>query len=421
MVRSKTLSIHGLSDVALFASLIAAGAGCSDFDSATSLRPEGPPEVLQVFVLEPVDDPNYALCPQASWPSCPQLAYGDHPGVPLLYDDRSVTRANPGIDQRIRVVMDELLQGNHLEEIACADGTWSRVPVGATPDDIAACAGPLDAIRITCKGDHAVCINPETGAALGILDNNEDGAVDAVRFIQGAVRLVCEGVNIPLDPSRSFYQPSGNQLIPASNAGISGLGPALVLVPDDGLRTGASCGIEFDPSVVDRDGNQVCAPASGQACVPGNTGGIVFGSDELKVVSTAPAHGNTAVDPAGAAQIVIHFNARISAANPGIITITADGAPVEPINVTVSQTDISVVLPGGYQPATDYVVTIRDTQDFFGGVLPADHTFMFATRMDLPDAAVPDAAVPDAAVPDAAVVDGDVPDAEVPDAEVPDA
>jgi hypothetical protein len=421
MVRSKTLGTYGLADVALFALLIAAGAGCSDPDSTTNLRPEGPPEVLQVFVLEPVDDPNYALCPRANWPSCPQLAYGDHPGVPMLYDDRSVMRANPGIAQRIRVVMDELLQGNHLEEIACADGTFSRVPVGATPDDIAACSGPLDAIRTTCQGDHAVCINPDTGTAVGILDSNGDGAVDAVRFIQGAVRLVCDGVDIPLDPSSSFYQPSGNQLIPASNVGINGLGPALVLVPDDGLRTSSSCSIEFDSSVVDKDGNGVCAPARGQACVAGDTGAIVFGSDELKVVSTAPADGNTSVNPAGAAQILIRFNAKISAGNPGTITITAGGTPIDTINVTASQTDLSVVLPGGYQPATEYVVTVSGTQDFFGGVLPAEHTFTFATRVGLPDAAVPDAPVVDAEVPDAEVPDAEVPDAEAPDAAVPDA
>jgi hypothetical protein len=418
MVRSTTLGSYRLPDVILLALLAVAVTGCSDIDTATNLNPEGPPEVLQVFVLEPVDDPNYALCPRANRPSCPQLAYGDHPSVPVLYDNRAVTQAHPGASQRLRIVMDELLVGNHLEEIACADNTWSRVPVGATPDDIAACAGSLDKIVNTCRGEYAVCVNPDTGTPVGILDANEDKAVDAIRFIEGAVRLVCDGVDIPINSGRSFYQPSGNQLIPASDVGVNGLGPAVVLVPNDGLRTGASCSVEFDPAVVDKDDNQVCAPPSGQACVPGNTGGIVFGSDVLKVVSTAPANGNTSVNPAGAAQILVRFNAKVAADSPGTITITANGTPVDTITTSVNLTDISLVLPDGYQPETEYVVTVSGTQDLFGGAMPDDYTFMFATRMGLPDAAVPDADIADAA-PDADIADA-APDAGIADA-APDA
>lgn len=395
--------------------LAAALVACDAPKSATSLDPAGPPEVLQVFVYERTDDPDYALCPRSGRPACPQLAYGDHPSVPRDKDDRTVTSAIPGQTQRIRVVLDELLVGNHLQEIRCADGTWSRVPVGADPDDIAACAGSPDRIQATCTGPHAVCISPETGQPIGIQDFDLDGAVDEFRFINGAVRLICDGTDMPLELSRSFYQPSGNQLIPAE-AGVDGLGPAIVLSLVRGLRTGSQCSIEFDPSVVDKDQNSVCAPAAGASCAPGVTDGITFSVEELRVLGTAPANGNTNVNYLDTQPIHISFNTQVNPRS-GTVTITADGEPVAVEVVSVlpaAIVDVRVV--DGYRPNTEYTVTLTGIDDTFGGTLLQPYTFTFATRMAPVDAAVPDAEIVDAAPPDAPVPDAAVPDAAVPDA-----
>src|SRR5688572_8888129 len=139
-------------------------AGCGDAEEASSsLDPAGPPQILQVFARERVattdDDGNDVV------ELHPRLAFGNHERIDSELDDRSVGAAAAAGDQRIRVVVDELLRGNFLEEIACADGSWSRVPVGTDPDDISRCAGP-DLRR--CTGDFAVCLGAE--GPIGILD-----------------------------------------------------------------------------------------------------------------------------------------------------------------------------------------------------------------------------------------------------------
>src|SRR5262245_14509299 len=95
-------------------------AGCSDRQVQTELEPEGPPVIKQVFMSARVDVGSGVQR------TLVQLAYGSHPDV---NDDESIddigvvngpvlaglARAN-----EIRVVFDELLVGNYLEEIACA-------------------------------------------------------------------------------------------------------------------------------------------------------------------------------------------------------------------------------------------------------------------------------------------------------------
>ena len=48
--------------------------------------------------------------------------------------------------QKLRIIMDELLVGNYLEEIACRgqvdDDAYDSVPTTATPSDIARCSVP---------------------------------------------------------------------------------------------------------------------------------------------------------------------------------------------------------------------------------------------------------------------------------------
>ncbi len=415
MVRLTKLGGFALPGMMLLSTALVAGPGCTEPTSETSLNPEGPPRVLQVFVREPTENAaDYDFCASYS-PDCPQLAYGNHKDIPTDFDDRTVTNAIVDNSQRIRVVIDELLQGNNLEEMACADGSWSRVPDGADPDDVANCAGAPTDLERTCEID--LCLDATSGLPVGILDANLDKAPDQLRFIDGAVSLVCNDVDIPLDRTLSFYQPSGNQLIPAGPLGIDGLGPAVILVPLDGVRTGSDCTIGFADDVVDKEGNRVCAPADPDAasCSAGDTSGISFNTMRMQVESTAPADGNTNVNPdAATAQILVLFNTILAPDATGNITVTAGGVPVQNLDINVSVDDgaiLTIVLTDGYTSLTDYEVTISGSEDRFGGSLPEDYTFSFSTRQSTVIDAGIDAAPMIDADPNAPDADPNAPDA----------
>ncbi len=326
--------------------MIAAG-GCTDAVKNTELRPEGPPEVLQVLVHE-----------RAGGGTEPRMAFGEHPDVDPTVDDHDVTDAVAGDGQRIRFVVDELLLGNALEQVLCADDTWSDVAVGSEREDIARCAGS-DLSKCT-----AVCVG------VGIMDANGDRSIDATQLIDGIASLSCDGVNVPANIEQSYYQPSGNQLVPAGPLGLEGLGPALVIVPSAPLPTGARCGIELSGAVVDRDGIQPCAAAGGR-CEPGDLSAIDFGVEPLLALASEPRDGSEGVAPsAESATATFHMNVPVDLANAAV-TATAGGTAVA-ATVAASEEDPSVVvvtLPDGLAAATAYAVTVSDVVDLYGGGL----------------------------------------------------
>lgn len=372
-------------------SLLGALAGCSDGDSTTDLNTEGPPMVRQVFVSERVQVGTSVRIRTG-------LAFGDHPSISADSDDRTVTQAVARGNQTIRVVLDELVRGNAIEELACADGSFSRVPDGTSPDDVANCSDPDDP---DCRD---ICIGAE--GPIGILDVNLDGAADDTRLIEFepntyAVNLECGGQNMPLDRQLSFYNPSGNQQVPAGPIGINGLGPSLVLVPAQGMRTGSECTIKFRAEVVDKDGNAVCAPTGGdvtQNCpADGDTSLITFNVEALALAGSDPKNDATNVNPATPGTILLQFNAAIDAATLGAITLS-DGAADVPVTTAVSTDDptlVTVEAPTGFAADTTYTLTIATTlADVFGGALPAEGTLTFTTGAGgggTPDAGTPDA------------------------------
>jgi len=380
---------------------VVAAAGCDDAKSNTQLDPEGPPRVRQVFVTETVLVGGSVRIRDG-------LAFGEHEdiiGCDGCDDDGVVTTAVATGNQQIRIVLDELVRGNDLEEVACADGSWSRIPRGTTPDDIADCSPP-ELQRCT-----AVCIG--AGGAVGILDEDEDGAADDFRMIEYAtdelgVTLVCGGVNIPLDRELSFYNPSGNQQIPAGPIGKDGLGPAIIIVPSGGMRTASACTINFNMAIQDKDGNQICAPPNGERlgdCTPGNTEEISFSTEALVLEGSNPADAATGVTLTTGAlpdkNLLFQFNAGIAMATVGAFALTAGGSPVT-ATATVSVDDpslVTVVVAGGLAGDTDYVITLATTlTDSFGGPLPAEVTVSFSTAGVAipPDADTTDAGAPDA-------------------------
>src|SRR5688572_2703276 len=125
---------------------------CNAVDSATDLNPEGPPQVRQIFMSEQITDGAVVRPVKA-------LAFGEHPDFAAQNpgDDGSVETALAKPSQRLRIVVDELLIGNYLEQIQCRNGTFQSVPEGATPDDIARCSVAADLLPTSCTGQYAVC------------------------------------------------------------------------------------------------------------------------------------------------------------------------------------------------------------------------------------------------------------------------
>jgi len=327
-----------------------------------------------------------------------QLAHGTHPQLEDEDTSDGVVSAIARDNQKIRVILDELLLGNYIEEIAC-DGfdsmgrqIFSRIPPEATPDDMSACSPP----ELTgCKGPNAICV--VDGTPIGVLDTEQDGAPDAFRMIRYedgelAIRMFCDGgdgtlgnaddVSIPLDQNASFYNPSGNQLLPAGPCGFDCLGPALVVIPEDGMRTGSLCGISFQNEVIDKDLNQVCAPAGGDItrdCTEGDVSEVAWGVEPLRITNKFPPEGGNA--PVSTTLLLV-FNASMDPNLLDNITATAGGAD-HAINWSLSADDPKTVegTPAADFPAdAEIVISVgTDVTDRFGGALPAADSLTFTT------------------------------------------
>src|SRR5450432_3689772 len=210
------------------------GTACTDQESFTNLNVDGPPALAEVRMKE-----SYQDATTQAFLSRTVFAFGTFPGATADID-HPVTSAQ-ATGQKLRIIMDELLQGNRLEEIQCRaqvndTNALSLVPDGATPDDIAACSVNADALDVSCHGDHAVCLcqiaagcsTPvgvvAQGHPVGVLDVNNDGAADNTTFKAGAVGIRCGTIDVPIDPDMSYWNPSGDQQVPAAG-GYDALGP----------------------------------------------------------------------------------------------------------------------------------------------------------------------------------------------------
>jgi len=360
---------------------IVAIAACTDATSATDLHPEGPPMVQQIRMRElysigGVDGLDRVV-----------FGFGTYPDA-APEDEHPVTTALAS-GNRLRIIVDELLRGNNLEEIACraeiADNdAFSRVPIGATPDDIARCAVAEDVLPARCPGSNrlSVClcakdagclaqdgksVTPK-GESVGVADVDSDGAADNTRFIAGAVGIRCGEINVPIDLDMSYWTPSGNQQKPAQG-GFDALGPAIVLVPGPvpaALPTGTDCGVVFSPEVVDKDGNQVCAPPGGDitaGCTPGDTTAIRFTVEPLRFaissVFSATAQSRTA-------DIKIRANVPLDAASVATVTVTEDPATnytqfTAMLGAGTASNEITIHWTVGLAASTHYTITLPTT------------------------------------------------------------
>jgi hypothetical protein len=339
---------------------------CSDDEGSTDLNPTGPPMIRQVMLIERYTNTAGEQLIR------PVIAFGSHPDADGN-EQHAVTNAVV-FNQRVRVVIDELLVGNNLEEIECNgpvdEDSFSRVPLGATPDDIARCAVAPDLLAKSCKGDKAVCIRASDGVPVGVRDEVDganrpykDGIADTTRMIEGSVGLLCQAggnpIHVPIQPGLSYWQPSGNQQRPIVDDGLRGLfslGPAIVLVSRGDLPTSADCTVEVAPYVVDKSGLSVCAPPGGDVtadCRPGDTSAVAFSTEPMRLIAQVPAQ--EAIGVSRTADLQLRANAAfandltVSSVPPASFTATADPDLPQQLNLH----PVTALAAG-----TRYVVTV---------------------------------------------------------------
>lgn len=351
---------------------VVAVAACTSADSATDLQPEGPPMIAQVRLVEVFSIGEIRGLNRTVF------GFGSHPEA--TPDEAHAVTTAKAADNRLRIVLDELLRGNNLEEIACRaivdDDAYDRVPLGATPDDVARCAVAQDLLPSSCPGGNVrsmcVCrlnagcptgINGAVvpmGLPVGVLDLDQDGAADNSHFIAGAATLSCGGIDVALDLDRSYWTPSGNQQRPAQG-GFDALGPAVVVVPAVPLPTNVECSLGFAPDVVDKDSNRVCAPPDGDIardCTPGDTSAVTFKVEPLEFLASVTDPGQSRT-----ADILITANVPIEPASLTGITVTeapdtsytqfAVRRGTSPNQIVITWTAV-----GGLAPGTRYTITV---------------------------------------------------------------
>ncbi len=375
----------------MLACAIAASLGavaCDVPESPTGLHPEGPPKIQQVVMKELAPDATGTLR------SGLILAFGSHE---LVVDTKEHPTTNAAAnDQTIRVVFDEILVGNALEEIACRTRMlsdteacvvptgFSRVPLGTTPDDIADCAAPNDLLDGLCGGDHAVCLEGDTPC--GVLDEDENGSADNTRMIAGQVRIVCGGTEVPLNLEQSFWQPAGNQQVPAGATAESSLGPALILRPlnDGRMPTNSDCNLAFANDVTDKHGIRICAPAGGDPtvdCDPGNVSAFTFKTEVIRMTSSSPDNNGTGV-PRSPATISTFWNAPFAPTTvPTSFTVVEGTTPRTDVTAALSPAGNSITLTSTtpFAASTTVTVTFTSLTDTFGKPMPGPVTLSFMT------------------------------------------
>jgi hypothetical protein len=373
MQRALSRNIRAIAAVAASALI-----GCADAPSITDLHTEGPPMIEQVRLVEVYTANEVKLTRTV-------FGFGSHPQAGAE-DAHAVTSAK-ATDNKLRVVLDELVRGNDLEEIGCRanvdDDSYDRVPVGATPDDVARCAVAQDVLPSSCPGSNrlSLCLCRldagcptgtgraviAKGESVGVLDIDQDGAADKTRFLLGAAGITCGAIDVPIDLDRSYWTPSGNQQRPALG-GFDALGPAVVIVPLGALPAGQTCGLRFSPDVVDKDGNGVCAPPDGDVeatCTPGDTGAVMFRVEPIELALVAAL-----LDPGQprTADITIRANVPLDAASLAGITVT-EGASTRYTAFTArlaqpNQIAIHWTADGGLAPATRYTIAVAVTDTY---------------------------------------------------------
>jgi hypothetical protein len=380
-----------IAPVGVMGILVGLVGACTDTDSATNLHPEGAPFIRQVRMNTNTGGSVRRV-----------FAFGTHPLAAAEEVQPDVSNALAK-SLGMRIIVDELLVGNNLEEIQCRgavdDDAFAQVPLGANPDDIARCSVADDVLPSTCTGPTAVCIcnNPagcvrnadliDMGKPVGVQDINQDGATDGRQMVAGAVGIRCGTIDVPIDLVNSYWNPSGDQNKPAMG-GFDALGPAIVLNPLGAMPTNIECGLVFADSVVDKQGERLCTPldpsldANGnvkQGCSGGDLSSFHFKVEALTLAASSWADGSTGVsrtDPA-----LFETNVAIDKTRLATVTVKQAGAAFTGFTVTNPMpTIIQITWTAPLLANTTYEITFPTTvTDTFAQPLPAPLVFTFTT------------------------------------------
>ena len=386
------------------AAVVLLSSACTDLDSATNLNPEGPPMIRQVRLKEMYMSASGTLTERLS----PVFAFGTHPQVTSVDQAHPVTSAK-SVNNKVRIIMDELLVGNYLEQVACRgpidDDAYDIVPLGATPDDIAKCAVAKDVLPSSCPGtgSHVVCIckldggcgDVAKGEPVGVLDVNQDGAADDTRFMPGAVGLSCGGITVPIDLNNSYWNPSGDQNVPAMG-GFDALGPAIVLqtlAPAGApmgtppfLPTNTTCNLTFAPDVVDKQNNQVCAPPDGditKGCTPGDVSAFSFKVEPMSVINNSFSDGDTGVSRTDF--VLLKASAPMALSSLNAITVLEGSTPYTEFTLTTPFPDtvrITWTNATGLAANQEYTINVGTGMvDLYDQPITMPTSFTFTTGM----------------------------------------
>lgn len=401
---------------AIAVSAIAMIASCADSNSKTDLLP-GPPFIMQVRM-----DEAY-VATDGSKATRRIFGFGVHP-LAAATDEHPVTSAIAGVATsgiHFRIIMSKLLLGNTLEEIACnapvgPDGIWAKVPVGATPDDIARCATTKDTqvLAQTCPGPFATClcqldqgclvgtVPVAKGLPVGVKDENQDGAADEHRFIPDSVGLTCDSIKVPIDLAASYWNPSGFQQPPAM-FGFEQLGPAIVLQPVKMvgnqsfaiLPTNTNCQLNISPDVTDKENRNICAPTVPAGCTnmascvnldkpcnPGDVSAFQFKTEPLNLQLQGISEGMTGVSRTDDLIAQTDDGVILDPSTIGNVTITQNGAPFTTFTTMADNPPQTFRIHPTTPFAANAMITFTFTTniaDAFGRPLPAVITIHFTT------------------------------------------
>lgn len=363
--------------------------GCGDLTSKADLDPEGPPKLLQVFVLD-ADVGDYVL------------TYGVHPDLNLCGFDKDKCDTEGGFKCADSGSLDGVSLVGHC--VTTDDGTQpiaeAAVILGAAfrlvskelldPETVEqfVCAcnancpeGKEFSLKPNCSncGNNPMTTADETGKCL---DANDDGNPDLTTLLPGIATIACgTALTYTTDVGDGFYYPSGNQL-PTAILGYGGLGPAIeVNINGAVLPADSECTIKVEAVAKDKDGNGFAASekpitfhTEPVTHIPSGTGGSVPAKDAK----------NVAVD---IKQIVIAFNTELKATTVTATSVKLNekgGAAVATVEApTVSAgTNIVLKLTAALKPNQVYTVSVTtDVTDAYGVKLPAAVSYDFTTKM----------------------------------------
>jgi len=328
--------------------------GCGAPTATTDLRPEGPPEVLSVLVM---DDPGgffeTATFCKVGDPKRPALVAAglSFETVQICDDDlslpagsRSPDPADPtgqatiftpgGVENavatgwHVRIMFDELL--NPSIEDLIAQGACTATGDTCTQDPDCPAAAPGDPAN-TCALD---------GTFSGSLLNTQPVVLKCTPPGSTTAAVV---------DYDGYYSPSGN-------AFTWPLGPSLFIQPVDfsAVATGSTCNVTINDNVTDKEGNKV---------PDDQRGGDIYSwtVESLQFLESSPA-----VEPAGMedtitpdSPLALSFNAFIDASTLGAGEVTIKEAP---------GMDCAAAAAGVAKPA---VITQLDPQTIGIGITPA--------------------------------------------------